>query len=119
MCIRDSDVVTLTVNSVEYTGAASGGVFSINVAGSDLAADSNVHGSVTATDAAGNEATATDDQAYTVDLAASASISINDITADDIINASEAGGMVAVTGTVGGDVVDGDVVTLTVNSVEY
>ena len=44
--------------------------FSIDVAGSDLVADPDltVHASVTATDAAGNTTTATDDQAYTVDV---------------------------------------------------
>ena len=95
-------------------------MFSIDVDGADLAADSNVHASVTATDAAGNTDTATDNQAYTVDTAAlSASISIDDITADNIVNAAEAGGTVAVTGTVGGDVQDGDIVTLTSTAPTY
>ena len=44
-----------------------------------------------------------------------ASISLDAITADNIVNAAEAGGTVAVTGTVGGDVQVGDTVTLTVN----
>ena len=70
----------------------------------------------TTTDAAGNTATATDDQAYTVDTVAPvASITLDAITADNIVNAAEAGGTVAVTGTVGGDVQVGDTVTLTVN----
>jgi hypothetical protein len=43
-----------------------GFTFSIDVAGSDLAVDTNVHASVTVTDGAGNSTTATDDQAYTV-----------------------------------------------------
>ena len=95
---------------------AGGLTFSIDVAGSDLAADTNVHASVNTTDAAGNTATATDDQAYTVDTVAPvASIILDAITADNIVNAAEAGGTVAVTGTVGGDVQDGDTVTLTVN----
>ena len=96
--------------------------FSIDVAGSDLAADPDltVHASVTATDAAGNATTATDDQAYTVDTVAPvASITLDAITADNIVNAAEAGGTVAITGTVGGDVQDGDTVTLTVNGVDY
>ena len=60
---------------------------------------------MTTTDAAGNTATATDDQAYTVDTVAPvASITLDAITADNIVNAAEAGGTVAVTGTVGGDV---------------
>ena len=101
----EADIITLTVNGVAYTGTSTGGVFSIDVAGSDLAADTNVHASVTTTDAAGNATTATDDQAYTVDTVAPvASITLDAITADNIVNAAEAGGTVAVTGTVGGDV---------------
>ncbi len=53
--VEDGDTITLTVNGNPYTGTSTGGVFSINVNGSDLAADSNVHASVTTTDAAGNE----------------------------------------------------------------
>ena len=76
--------------------------------------------SVTTTDAAGNTTTATDNQAYTVDtVAPAASITLDAITADNIVNAAEAGGTVAVTGTVGGDVQAGDTVTLTVNGVAY
>ena len=90
--------------------------FSIDVAGSDLAADTNVHASVTTTDAAGNTTTATDDQAYTVDTVAPvASITLDAITADNVVNMAEGGGAVAITGTVGGDVQVGDTVTLTVN----
>jgi hypothetical protein len=85
--VEDSDTITLTVNGNNYTGTSTGGVFSINVNGSDLAADSNVHASVTATDAAGNDATATDDQGYTVDRVASAAKSIEDNKADDVVNA--------------------------------
>ena len=43
----------------------------------------------------------------------------SNITADDVINAAEAGGNVAITGTVGGDAQVGDTVTLTVNGVNY
>ena len=117
------DTVTLTVNGVSaYTGLVQAGLtFSIDVAGSDLAADTNVHASVTTTDAAGNAATATDDQAYTVDTVAPvASITLDAITADNIVNAAEgASASVAITGTVGGDVEDSDISTLTVNGVDY
>src|SRR5262245_62604574 len=43
----------------------------------------------------------------------------SNITADDIINAAEAGVNIAITGTVGGDAQNGDVVTLTVNGISY
>src|SRR5207342_1493257 len=66
--VADSDIITLTVNGVAYTGTSTGGVFSIDVAGSGLLADPDlmVNASVTATDASGNATTATDDQAYAV-----------------------------------------------------
>ena len=116
--VQVGDTVTLTVNgNSSYTGLVQAGLtFSIDVAGSDLALDTNVHASVTTTDAAGNATTATDDQAYTVDTVAPvASITLDAITADNVVNAAEAGGTVAITGAVGGDVQVGDTVTLTVN----
>ncbi|WP_335922218.1 retention module-containing protein, partial [Shewanella chilikensis] len=55
-----------------------------------------------------------------IDNDLSASITLNaNITADDIINAQEAGQDIPVTGTVGGDVKAGDIVTLTVNGKEF
>ena len=115
------DTVTLTVNGVNYTGTvAAGNTFSINVAGADLAATTLVSASVTSTDAAGNVGTASDTETYTVDVTAPApTVTLtSNITADDIINAAEAGGTVAITGTVGGDAAVGDTVTLTVNGGE-
>ena len=99
----------------------SGGTFSIDVAGSDLLADTDttVAASVTTTDAAGNTTTATDDQPYSSTPRSAASITLDAITTDNVLNAAEAGGTVAVTGTVGGDVQDGDTVTLTVNGATY
>ncbi len=64
------DTVTLTVNGVTYTGVVLGdNTFSINVAGSDLAADPDmiVEASITTFDAAGNPGTATATESYTVD----------------------------------------------------
>ncbi|MCO7068765.1 Ig-like domain-containing protein, partial [Vibrio paracholerae] len=42
-----------------------------------------------------------------------------DITADDIINAEEAGQQIPVSGTVTGEFNKGDIVTLTVNNTQY
>ncbi|QKX03822.1 Ig-like domain-containing protein [Aquimarina sp. TRL1] len=46
-------------------------------------------------------------------------LSIDDITADNIVNETEAGGTIAVTGTVGGGFTAGNTVTLTVNGNTY
>lgn len=48
-----------------------------------------------------------------------ASIELDAVTADNIVNASEASGKVNITGTVGGDVRDGDIVTVTINGTDY
>ncbi|MDH3387641.1 MAG: retention module-containing protein, partial [Gammaproteobacteria bacterium] len=48
-----------------------------------------------------------------------ASISVDDITADDIVNLTEAAGAIDVTGTVGGDAGPGDSVTFTINGNPY
>ena len=65
--------MTLTVNGETYTGVVLGdNTFSIEVAGSDLAADPgmSVAASVTTFDAAGNPGTATDTESYSVDTVA-------------------------------------------------
>ena len=84
--------------------------------GSDLAADpdTTIDASFIATDAAGNTAApVTDSEGYSVDTTATATITLDaNITPDDIINAVEAGGTVAVTGNVTGDFQAGDIVTL-------
>ncbi|WP_337910658.1 Ig-like domain-containing protein, partial [Vibrio cholerae] len=113
------DTVTLTVNGKTFTGLVlADKTFSINVPGSDLVADSDktIDATVTTTDTAGNSTTATDTEGYSVDVtppAATITLDAN-ITADDIINATEAGQQIPVTGSVGGDVKVGDTVTLTV-----
>ena len=67
--------------------------------GADLEVSTLVSASMTSTDAAGNVGTAADTQNYTVDVAAPApTVTLNTITADNIVNAAEAGGTVAVTG---------------------
>src|SRR6185369_17024529 len=108
--VHDGDTVTLTVNGNAYSGLVSGSAFSIAVAGSDLVADADttVDASVTTTDAAGNSTTATDTQLYSVDtVAPAASIAINAITADNVVNIAESGGNVAVTRTVNGNAYSG------------
>ncbi|MBU2886836.1 tandem-95 repeat protein, partial [Gilvimarinus agarilyticus] len=79
--VVEGDTVTLTINNTTYTGLVdSNGNFSIDVAGSDLAADGDttIEASVTtSTGDVNGEATATDTENYSVDLSGPG-ISIND-----------------------------------------
>ncbi|MFN1584670.1 Ig-like domain-containing protein, partial [Vibrio rotiferianus] len=91
--------------------------FSADVDASTLAGfnDQSVTASVTITDDAGNAVTATDSETYQVDVAApTASIDLDPIVVgdDNVINQAEATGQVTLTGTVGGEVVEGDTVQL-------
>ncbi|SCY81140.1 Ig-like domain-containing protein, partial [Desulfoluna spongiiphila] len=96
-----------------------GGTFAVDVAGSDLAAGTKFTATVTGTDEAGNPFTQSAEATYTVDTDASATIAVNPITNDDVINAVEMGSTIEVTGTVGGDAAEGDEVTFTVNGKDY
>jgi hypothetical protein len=72
---------------------------------------------VTASDVFGNTAKAT--VKATIDTVAQATITVDPITADNILTANEANTTIAVTGKVGGDAEPGDVVTLTINSKQF
>ena len=111
------DAVSFTVNGTVYAGTvnADNATWTIAVSGADLAADTSFDATVTGSDAAGNPFTATTTSTHTVDTAAAATISVDPITADDIVNAAEAGGSVNVTGSVTGDASSGDAVSFTVN----
>jgi hypothetical protein len=54
-----------------------------------------------------------------VDQTATAVMTFNPITADNIINFAESGANIAITGTVNGEVEQGDVVSLTINGIVY
>ena len=117
---KEGDTVTVHVGEHEFSATvAEGGTWSVDVAGSVLAGNTSVSASITATDAAGNTATANAAQPYTVDTVANATITINDVTADNVVNAAESDGMVAITGTVGGDAKVGDTVTVTVGEQSF
>ncbi|MDB5785147.1 Ig-like domain-containing protein, partial [Caballeronia mineralivorans] len=90
--VHSGDTVTLTVNGHAYTGAVSAGGFSINVAGSDLAADADhtVDASVSTTDVAGNTATAMASKTYTVDITApAAAVAITAISTDSGVSPTD------------------------------
>nr|WP_269496833.1 Ig-like domain-containing protein [Castellaniella sp. S9] len=118
---NEGDAVTLRVNDVEYTGVvAADGSWTIAVAGSDLAATDSLTVSVTTTDAAGNGTTQVATHSYGVDTTApELTVSVDSITADNVINAVESGAAVDVTGAVAGEFNEGDTVTLTINGTKY
>ncbi|WP_344939322.1 Ig-like domain-containing protein, partial [Zhongshania borealis] len=114
------DTVSFTINGTPYSGTVlAGNTYSIAVDGADLAADTSFDATVTGTDAAGNPFTATTTSTHTVDTTAAATITVNDITPDDIVNAAEAGTTISVTGTVGGDATVGDAISFTINGTPY
>ncbi|WP_233260963.1 S-layer family protein [Limnohabitans sp. WS1] len=116
------DVVTLTVNDVKFTGTVNAaGVYSIAVNTADLKADTDtrVEARIAATvPGSAAKQTAEAAQDYVVEDTNTAgkltAISIDAVTADNIINSTEAAGNITVTGKVTGKFAAGDTVTLTV-----
>ncbi|MFP1731212.1 Ig-like domain-containing protein, partial [Lonsdalea quercina] len=122
--VQVGDTVTVTIGDQAYqttvTASDSGNVWSVSVPGEVLAGNNDIHAEVTTTDAAGNPATAAADHGYAVDTAApEASITIDDVTADNTVNIAEAGQPQAITGRVGNDVQVGDTVTVTIGDQAY
>nr|UKE84641.1 Ig-like domain-containing protein [Pectobacterium sp. PL152] len=120
--VKAGDAVTVKVGTETYqtTVNADGKTWSVNVPGSVLAANGDVSATVTTRDAAGNVTTANTTHAYGVDtVAPTASISIDDVTSDNVINAAESGQTIAVTGKVDNDVKAGDAVTVKVGTETY
>nr|WED69392.1 Ig-like domain-containing protein [Pectobacterium colocasium] len=120
--VKAGDAVTVKVGTETYqtTVNADGKTWSVNVPGSVLAANGDISASVTTRDAAGNVTTADTTHAYGVDtVAPTASISIDNVTSDNVINAAESGQTIAVTGKVDNDVKAGDAVTVKVGTETY
>ncbi|MEI7283550.1 Ig-like domain-containing protein, partial [Pectobacterium carotovorum] len=97
-----------------------GKTWSVNVPGSVLAANSDVSATVTTRDTAGNVTTANTSHTYGVDTVAPvASISIDNVTSDNVINANESRQTISVTGKVGNEVRAGDSVTVKIGTETY
>ncbi|UAB16954.1 BapA/Bap/LapF family large adhesin [Acinetobacter baumannii] len=122
-------VVTVVVNGVSYTATVdkAAGTWTVNVPGSGLVADTDktIDATVTFTDTAGNSSTVSDTQLYTLDMTApdvdGVNFTVDSVTADNVINASEAAGEVTITGVLKNIPADATttVVTVVVNGVSY
>src|SRR5690606_5482184 len=115
--VCSSDLIT--VDGADYTGQVdASGRFSIDVPGSDLVADADktIEARITTTADADNTGSASSVDSYTVDTTDPVpTISLDAIAGDNIVNAAEAGGTVAISGTVGGEFNAGDTVTFSVD----
>ena len=112
------DAVTVTVNGKDYTTVVdAAGNWSVGVPAADISAlnDGTTTIAVTVTNAAGNSGSATHD--VTVDTAAP-SVTVSSVTADDVINATEQGADLVLSGTTT-NVEAGQLVTLTLNGQTY
>ncbi|MEW7312171.1 retention module-containing protein [Buttiauxella gaviniae] len=123
--VHDGSNVTIMVNGHAITTQVftdANGVmrFSKDVSINDLRQDPHVTVSVTGHDDHGNIATKSADTTVKVDTDIDASVTIDKVTPDNVINLNESHDpKTTITGQVGGDVHPGDKVTIHVNGVDY
>ncbi|PDO38205.1 type 1 secretion protein [Escherichia coli] len=115
--IESGQTVTVTFGGKTYTASvAANGSWSVTVPAADLATlpdgAANVQASVSS--ASGNSASAT--HAYSIDASAP-TLTINTIASDDILNATEAGSPLTISGTSTAEI--GQTVTVTLNGTTY
>ncbi|WP_148245150.1 Ig-like domain-containing protein, partial [Enterobacter asburiae] len=111
------DVITVTLNGKDYTAMLdASGNWSVGVPATDVGALVNGDQTISATltDKAGNSTTAT--HAFDVSLTAPV-VAINTLAVDDVINATEKGQDLLVSGT--SNQPDGTVITVTLNGISY
>ncbi|HFN3682782.1 TPA: Ig-like domain-containing protein [Enterobacter hormaechei] len=111
------NVITLTLNGKDYTAMLDGaGNWSVGVPATDVGALANGDQTISATvtDKAGNSTSAT--HAFDVSLTAPV-IAINTLAVDDVINATEKGQDLLISGT--SNQPDGTRITVTLNGISY
>ncbi|MCU8391571.1 Ig-like domain-containing protein, partial [Vibrio vulnificus] len=113
--------VTLIVNGKEFSGQVVDGRYAIDVPGSDLLADADkeVTAVVDVVNSKGQIGSSTSTEVYFVDTSSLATIRVNPITSDDVINFAESQSNVTVSGRVGFDAKAGDLVSMTINGTLY
>ncbi len=111
------DVITLSLNGKDYTAMLdASGSWSVGVPATDMGALANGEQTISATltDKAGNSTTATHE--FDVSLTAPV-VAINTLAVDDVINATEKGQDLLVSGT--SNQPDGTTITVTLNGISY
>ncbi|EOZ4638218.1 Ig-like domain-containing protein [Enterobacter cloacae] len=111
------DVITLSLNGKDYTAMLdASGSWSVGVPATDVGALANGDQTISATltDKAGNSTTATHE--FDVSLTAPV-VAINTLAVDDVINATEKGQDLLVSGT--SNQPDGTTITVTLNGISY
>ncbi|OAT22803.1 hypothetical protein M977_01428 [Buttiauxella gaviniae ATCC 51604] len=123
--MKPGEEVTLKVNGKDYHGTVeldSQGnmVYNVLVDTTDLHQDPNIHASINVIDDALNHKLATADHHVGIDDHANASLTINVVSGDNILNqADQTHPTTTINGTVGGDVHRGDTVHVMVNNTDY
>ncbi|MGU0039950.1 retention module-containing protein [Citrobacter freundii complex sp. 2025EL-00176] len=118
--VHPGDPLVMTINGQTYSGTVEdlGGHkmgFHIPVATTDLVASPHIEVSMNVTDTAQNHAHIVANHSVNLDAQALASITIDPVTGDDVLNKSELGqATTTVSGTVGGDARINDVVHLNI-----
>ncbi|WP_318441778.1 Ig-like domain-containing protein [Photobacterium leiognathi] len=119
--VKEGDTITVTVNGNDYTTTVGkDGSWTVNVDGKDLIEHGGkpIDATVTTCDGAGHCANGEDEKGYDIDTTITADVEITVIAGDDYLNEDEAKGTVSISGIAGGDVKEGDTVTLTVDGKE-
>ena len=117
--VKSGDIVTLEVDNHTYTATVDNQLhYSVDIDTPHLNADHSIVAKVTGHDVHGNDQDASYTKNFTRDTTAAATVTINTVGGDDVINADEVkAGQIEVSGTVGGDVHKGDKVHITVNNI--
>ncbi|PSU15308.1 Ig-like domain-containing protein [Photobacterium kishitanii] len=114
---RAGDVVTLTINNTNYVTHVNKDLsWSVAVAGTNVLHADQAVASVT-TSYSSHNATVETNEPYKVDIGAL--VTIDSIAEDNIVTQAEGKSTVAIKGSVGGDVKDGDTVTLTIDGQHF
>ncbi|MDO5686640.1 MAG: Ig-like domain-containing protein [Neisseria sp.] len=115
----NADTVIINLNGKTYSGKLAQGVFSIAIAGAELAKSTSLIATVSAGDAYGNRTTATDSHTYQVKTALpTATLTPDAITGDNAVSNAEAAGNITLSGSLSGNF-DGSWITATVGGASH